>query len=74
MWLVPVAMAAAAALVLLMPVKSPAPIPEPLPLDEDFRDFERTLSEPASAEEMLLEMDETELRDLLAALQKEKQG
>lgn len=68
-WLVPLAMAAGAAL-LLLPGRPPAPLPE-RPIDEDLREFEQTLSEPASAGEMLLEMDENELRDLLAALQSE---
>lgn len=43
-------------------------------MDDDLLEFEQSVNEPASAGEALLEMDETQLRALLDALQKEIKG
>ena len=43
-------------------------------MEEDLREFEESVSEPASAGETLLEMDETQLRALEDALRKEIKG
>jgi hypothetical protein len=43
-------------------------------MNEDLREFEQTLLEPASTDDMLAGMNETQLRALADALRKEKKG